>query len=197
MMAWSAGWASRVWGGSCGCLRRAWTSNRTMLAPMLPQCCPAVAMFCCVLLSFVSSVANMCSSGCLGAALEWSPVLTHRWKLGHHSAHICNVYRTAFVASAGLPSIHRHFFRDMFTFCEQLGSPWFTSAQRLPEEVPGERGRDVKWFDAAIIAHNGKCAERLTSSTPAQEAMSTKLDAPAVPLHVCRWMLNTGCHATA
>ncbi|CAE7613694.1 unnamed protein product [Symbiodinium natans] len=35
--------------------------------------------------------------------------------------------------------------------------------------VPGERGRDVKWFDAAIIAHNGKCAERLTSSTPAQE----------------------------
>lgn len=25
-------------------------------------------------------------------------------------------------------------------------------------------------FDAAVIAHNGKCAERLTSSTPAKEA---------------------------
>ena len=41
-------------------------------------------------------------------------------------------------------------------------------------EVPAgpQGGREVKWFDAAVIAHNGKCAERLTSSTPAQEACS-------------------------
>ena len=33
--------------------------------------------------------------------------------------------------------------------------------------VPRDRSYN---FDAAVIAHNGKCAERLTSSTPAKEA---------------------------
>ena len=45
----------------------------------------------------------------------------------------------------------------------------------LQTQVPGPGGRDVKWFDAAVIAHNGKCAERLTSSTPAAEAWTKYL----------------------
>ena len=34
--------------------------------------------------------------------------------------------------------------------------------------IPGPT-RATERFDAAVIAHNGKCAERLTSSTPARE----------------------------
>lgn len=33
----------------------------------------------------------------------------------------------------------------------------------------GRGGRDRARFDAVVVAHNGKCAERLTSSTPARE----------------------------
>jgi len=36
--------------------------------------------------------------------------------------------------------------------------------------VPGEHGkRGLEHFDAAVIAHNGKCADRLTSNIPARE----------------------------
>lgn len=36
----------------------------------------------------------------------------------------------------------------------------------------GAKGRGYANFDAVVVAHNGKCAERLTSSTPAREVHS-------------------------
>ena len=90
------------------------------------------------------------SAGCLGAAVQRLAVLSQRRALGNHSAPVASVAHVD-------PScvVIRNF-----------------KCSRLEVPGPGPQGREVKWFDAAVIAHNGKCAERLTSSTPAQEAAS-------------------------
>ena len=56
-----------------------------------------------------------------------------------------------------------HFFQDVWVPPSnglQAGNGWNVVVPRQKQSFN---------FDAAVIAHNGKCAERLTSSTPAKE----------------------------